>query len=196
MSVQTKRGIIRNSFFCGLLTFLVNTIFTLVGDIPLILFLTNILPGFFFGSVLCMGDESLSAWRRVLFIFCSGGLYFLVVWLATDLHLSFHGQLSFILASVAGANGLFLLYRFLLEKQLVVWKGLALATITGILSSFLPAKAYFDNDFISSVGKVFDTMILMSIFLTWQTLFGLTVALSSTAVANSRLLKPRLTSNG
>ena len=196
MSVQIKRGVIRNTFFCGLLTFLVNAIFTLVGDIPLILFLTNILPGFFFGSVLCMGNESLPAWRRVLFIFCSGGLYFLVVWLATDHHLPFHGQLSFILASIIGANGLLILYHFLLGKALVVWKGFLLATVIGALSSFFPAKAYWDNNFISSSGRPFDTIILMSIFLVWQTLFGLTVALSSPAVANSRFLKPRLTTHG
>lgn len=187
MNVQTKQGIIRDTFLCGLVTFGVNSLFTLVGDIPLILILTNILPGFIFGFVLCTGDESLPAWRRVVFICCSGGLFILVAWLATDRHLSFHGQLSFILASLVGAYGLLLLYHLLLGKALIAWKGFTLATLTGVLSAFFPAKAYWDNDFNSSVGKLFDTIILMSIFLTWQALFGLTVALSSPAAANRRL---------
>jgi hypothetical protein len=168
---------------------------TLVGDIPVILILTNILPGFFFGSVLCLGDESLPPWRRVLFIFCAGGLYFLVVWLATDLHLWFHGQQTFVMANIFGACALLLLYHLLLKRRLVMLKGLALATISGAISAFLPAKAYFDANFIGSVGRVADTTILMSIFLTWQTLFGVTVVWSSATFANGRFLKLRQSNN-
>jgi hypothetical protein len=168
---------------------------TLVGDIPVILILTNILPGFFFGSVLCLGDESLPPWRRVLFIFCAGGLYFLVVWLATDLHLWFHGQQTFVMASILGACALLLLYHLLLKRRLVMLKGLALATISGAISAFLPAKAYFDANFIGSVGRVADTTILMSIFLTWQTLFGVTVVWSSATFANGRFIKLRQSNN-
>lgn len=193
MNVQTKQKIVRNTFLCGLVTFVVNTLFTLVGDIPLILILTNILPGFIFGFALCTGDENLPVWRRVLFICSSGGLFFFVVWLATDRHLSFHGQLSFILASIVGANGLLILCRFLLGKALVAWKGFLLATIIGALSAVFPAKAYWDNDFISSTGRLYNTTTLMSIFLVWQTLFGLAVALSRPAAANDSFAKVGLT---
>ena len=187
MNIQTKQGIIKKSFSCGFVTFLVNSLFSFVGDIPLILILTNILPGFFYGAVLCTGNDDLPVWKRLLFICCSGGLFIFVVWLATERPLSFQGQLSFVLASLVGAYGLLLLYYLLLGKGLVLWKGFSLATLTGVASALFPARAYYDNHFNSAVGSTWDTIILMSVFLTWQTLFGLTVAFSHPAAANGRL---------
>ena len=186
MKSQTKQRIIKNSLSCGFVTFLVNTLFSFIRDIPFILILTNILPGFLFGAVLSKDNDDLPGWRRLLFICCSGGLFIFVAWLATDRHLSFQGQLSFVSASLIGAYGLLLLYHLLLGKGLILWKGFLFATLTGSASALFPAKAYYDNDFNSAVGSTWDTITLMSIFLIWQTLFGLTVAFSHPAAANRR----------
>jgi hypothetical protein len=110
------------------------------------------------------------------------GVFILVAWLATDHQLSFHGQTAFVMASLFGACCLFLLHFTLIRNTLVLWRRLLLSALTGIGSGLLPAKAYHKGVFSTDMNFPFDLVIVMSIFVVWQSLFGLTIALSSRAI--------------
>lgn len=96
--------------------------------------------------------------------------------------------MTFILASLIGAYALLILYYFFINRFIVIWKGFLFATFTGVVSAILPAKA-FHGDFSSNATQV-DMVIFMSIFVMWQTLFGLTIVLSEQAVATASFPEP------
>jgi hypothetical protein len=132
-----------------------------------------ILPGFIYGAVLVCAAQGVKSWSRVLFVLLSGGLYILCSWFASDTHTAGFNWSYFVLASVFGACGLFVLYFVLLKHSLIFWKGLLYSVMLGSITSVLPGIAYTkgivesDTDFFP-----YDIGITMSIFLTWQTLFG------------------------
>lgn len=185
MFTKYQKRIFTSSFYCGLIIFFINVLLGLSKDISAVLIMSYILPGFVFGIVLNFDNSVVPIWKRLLFIVASGSLFTLVAWLATDIHLSFRGQTTFMLSSLLGAYVLLFLYSFILGRTIIIWKGVLFATLTGIISSYFPAKVYHDNNFTTSIGAPYDIIILTSIFLTWQTFFGLTVALSSPATTNN-----------
>lgn len=187
---SAKVKFIMSTFYCGLITYVVNVPFYLSKAIPLALFTGLILPGFPYGTVLVSAAQQVSNWNRVLFVLMSGELYILCSWFATDLHLEGHNEYFFVYASVFGACGLFIFYYVLIQKSLILWKGLILSVIVGSTTSILPGIAYTRGLIESSTGFPYNILITMSIFLTWQTLFGATLVLSSSpATANMSFAK-------
>ena len=167
--------LIRNSFFCGLSIFAISFLFVLVEDTSVLLIVTNILPGFVYGIVLCNFENNRLDLRRLLFITFSGALFIFVAWVATGY--SFFGRdnrLTFPLGSVIGSASLFFFYYFLIDNNLLFVRGFTLAILTGLLSSVIPVLG---NQLDKQIGdlSVKQTLSLgftLLIFVVWQTLFG------------------------
>lgn len=162
--------LIRNSFVCGLLIFIICFLCILTEDVSALLIVSHILPGFIYAIVLCGFQKNLLNWRSLLFIGLSGGLYILCAWTATG-HTFFGDNidLCFPLASAIGATVLLILYYLLIDTKILLIKGCILAICMGILS----AAIIFLIDTIGS-GKEgnINTVFVLFIFPIWQTLFG------------------------
>lgn len=189
-SLQLKDEIVKRSFYCGLTLFLFSFLFVLLKDLSVLLILSNILPGFIYGAVLCKPGESGLDLKRLSFIVLSGGLFIFVAWVATGY--SFFGNntnMTFSLGSVIGSTVLFLLYYYLVDNHLQLGRGLIITTLTGLLSSVPPfigdtiEKQINDLDVRGNVSLSFTLLI----FVVWQTLFGWALTNCRKAAANSGL---------
>jgi len=141
---------------------------------PVFLLTSNILPGFIFGYTLISNLENNVDWKAALFFLLSGGLYILAVWIATGY--SFFGRdiyVYFPLASVIGAVTLLLAYKFLLDPSISLRVGVLYAIITGLVSSII-AVAFGRLQTNNDAYWLYLTCTL-SVFITWQTLFGWTI---------------------
>lgn len=185
---KLNSDLIRRSFYCGLAIFSVNFLFVLLKDLSVLLILSNILPGFIYGVILCrLGENGLDL-KRFVFIALSGGLFIFVAWVATGY--SFFGSNTYItcpLGSVIGSTVLFLFYYFLIDNQLQLLKGFTVAFSAGLISSVMPfigdtiEKQITDLDVKGNVSLGFTLLI----FVVWQTLFGWTVTKCRKAAANN-----------
>lgn len=160
------------------MTFAVNFLFVLTTAMSALLIFSNILPGFIYAIVLCDFENNKLDLKRFLFIASSGGLYIIVVWVATGY--SFFGdntKLCFPIASVIGATLLLTLYYLLIDRNISLLKGLLLTTFVGLLTSVLP----FLGDTLEQTITDFDIQgyinfgLTLLIFPVWQTLFGWTI---------------------
>lgn len=179
--------IIRRSFYSGLTIFLFSFLFVLLKDLSVLLILSNILPGFIYGTILCqLGKYGLDL-RRLTFIALSGGLFIFVAWVATGY--SFFGTntyFTFPFGSVIGSIFLFLFYYFLIDNNLQLGKGFVIVILIGLISSVTPLigdiidKKVNDLDVRGNVSLGFTLLI----FVVWQTLFGWTLTKCRKAAAN------------
>lgn len=176
--MNLNSALIKNSFYCGLSIFAVSFLFGVLKDLSTLLIFTNILPGFIYGIVLCDFENNSLDTKRFLFIVLSGGLFILVAWVATGY--SFFGNntlITFPLASVIGSTLLFGLYYLLVDKALLISKGLVSAFVIGLVSSIVPVIGEFldkrieDYSWKGNVSLFFTLLI----FIVWQTLFGWTI---------------------
>ncbi len=163
--------------YCGFITFFINTLFYQAELISLAVFACVILPGFTFGSTLMYTVKNVLGWKQLLFIILSGGIYITAAWIATDSHIPGYNPMFFLYASVFGHLALYLLYQLLMRSQISL-KAICLSAVFGILSSILPIIACNQNDLTSPAGNFLNTIMLMSIFFTWQFLFGLLLVIS------------------
>ena len=175
---KLKHTTIKNSFYCGLLTFVVNFLFVLSQEMSAFLIFSYILPGFVYAIVLCDFKNYRLDLKRFLFIVFSGGLYIFVAWVATGF--SFFGnntKLCFPVASVIGATLLLTLYYLLVDKSISLSRGLLLATFLGLLSSILPFLGdrleQQINDY--NIQGIVNLGFTLLIFPVWQTLFAWTI---------------------
>ena len=174
-----KQYLIRSCLFCGVATFAVNLILAALKMPFLLLWTSNIFPGFVFGYVLADTIKANIDSRSFLFILLSGGLYILVAWMATGY--SFLGNKIYIcypIASVLGSTLLLLLLTLLLDNKIVFVVGLKYAVLTGLVSSILPV---IGSVFISKLGdsdrlSLVTFMLNLSVFLTWQPLFAWSIS--------------------
>ena len=174
-SLTVRRLIVRRSFYCGLATFLVNAALVLSGIGTITMVTACVLPGFSFAIVICDCAKSQPPfWRQLLFALCSGVLYLLVWLLLVDDQINFQSTGAFVLASVLNFLALLMLYWLLVNAKFHFWKALLLGTIFGGLSAVLPALVF--SGYLAWLGNAALIISVMSIFLTWQTLFGLTIA--------------------
>lgn len=149
-------------------------VFGLPKILSIFLLTSNILPGFIFGFTLISFFENKVYWKIALFFLLSGGLYIAAAWIATGF--SFFGEdiyVCFPLASVLGAVILLLAYKYLLDQSISLRIGILYAIITGLISSILPVTFYLlqtshDAYWLYLTGT-------LSVFITWQTLFGWTI---------------------
>ena len=185
---KLKQTIIKNSFYCGLLTFVVNFLFVLSKEMSAFLIFSYILPGFVYAIVLCDIQNNRLDLKRFLFIVLTGGLYIFVAWVATGF--SFFGnntKLCFPIASVIGATLLLTLYYLLVDKSISLTRGLLLATFLGLLSSILPLLGdrleQQINDY--NIQGIVNLGFTLLIFPVWQTLFTWTIYRLKKATANS-----------
>jgi hypothetical protein len=159
---------IKSCFMSSVAVFLVNMFLLLVPFIGIIT--TLILPGFIFGFVLLENKQHVSPIRKTIFLLISGSLFIAAAFLVTGHSFSWQkGIYTFSIASVSGAVGLLLAYKFLLDKSISLEKGILLAVGTGLISALLPTVA-MSNVF--DIPQLFDTAFLLSVYITWQTLFG------------------------
>jgi len=179
---------VKRSFYCGLTLFLVSFLFVLLKDLSVLLILTNILPGFVYGAVLCKPGVNGLDLKRFSFIALSGGLFIFVAWVATGY--SFFGNnthITFPLGSVIDSTVLFLLYYFLVDNHLQLSRGLVVAFLTGLSSSITPfigdtiEKQINNLEIRGNVSLGFTLLI----FVVWQTSFGWTLTKCRKAAANS-----------
>ncbi len=165
---------IKSCFITGLVLFVVNMVFGLPKFLPIFLLTSNILPGFIFGFTLISNLENKLDWKVALFFLLSGGLYIAAAWIATGF--SFFGNdiyLCFPLASILGAVTLLIAYKYLLDQSLSLRIGILYAIIAGIISSILPVVS--DILQINEVAYWLYLTCTLSIYITWQTLFGWTL---------------------
>jgi hypothetical protein len=179
--------LIRRSFYCGLAIFSVSFLFVLLKELSVLLILSNILPGFIYGAILCRPVENGLDLKRFVFIALSGGLFIFVAWVATGY--SFFGSNTYValpLGSAIGSTVLFLLYYFLIDNQLQLLKGFTVAFSAGLISSVMPfigdtiEKQITNLDVKGNVSLGFTLLI----FVVWQTLFGWTLTKCRKAAAN------------
>ena len=163
---------------CGLITFFTNTLFYEGELLPIVIFACVILPGFTFGGTLTYTVKDVAVGKRLLFIILSGGIYIAAVWIATDNHIPGYNFYFYLYASVFGHCSIYLLYQLLLIRSRILFMDIFLSVAFGILSSILPMVAYNQHDLISPARHFFNTLLLMSIFFTWQFLFGLLLVFS------------------
>ena len=164
--------------YCGFITFFINTLFYQAGLISIAVFTCVILPGFTFGGTLVFTVKDVSAWKRLLFIILSGGIYITANWIATDSHIPGYSPVFFLYASVFGHLALYLLYQLLLITSQISWRAICLSAVFGILSSILPIIACNQKNLTSPAREFLNTILLMSIFITWQFLFGLLLVIT------------------
>ena len=162
-------SILKSCFICGLATFLANLMISFIFP-PARSLSACLLPGFLFGSLLLAYEKQTATIYKVAFLAISSGLYVLVAWLPTGHNFAWQQEpYIFILASILGAIGLLLAYCLLLNKQLSLKKGLPLAAVGGLLSALIPFAVVSlesqSTGWLSMAG-------VLSILLSWQTLFG------------------------
>jgi len=148
--------------------FLANMFLLLVPFIGIIT--TLIFPGFIFGFVLLENKQHISPIRKIFFLIISGGLFIAAAFLVTGHSFSWQKEIyTFSIASVSGAVGLLLAYKSLLDKSISLEKGIPLAVGTGLISALLPTIAMSN---VLNIPQILDTAFLLSVYITWQTLFG------------------------
>jgi hypothetical protein len=172
---KLKQTIIKNSFYCGIITFAVNYLFFLSNKISPLLIFSNLLPGLVYAIVLCDFVNNKLDLNRFLFIIFSGVLYVLVVWLASsDSIFGFPTNITLPVASITGATVLVALYYLLLDKYIYLLKGLLFAIFVGLTSCIIPfigdrwEQKINDYDVKGNISMIFTLLI----FPVWQTLFG------------------------
>lgn len=159
---------IKSCFTSSVAIFLANMFLLLVPFVGIIT--TLVLPGFIFGFVLLENKQHIPPIRKTIFLLISGGLFIAAAFLVTGHSFSWQKEIyTFSIASVSGAVGLLLTYKFLLDKSIFLRKGIPLAICIGLLSALLPTIA-MSNVF--DIPQLLDTAFLLSVYITWQTLFG------------------------
>ncbi|WP_460586557.1 hypothetical protein [Hymenobacter arcticus] len=162
--------IIKSCFRSGAATFLANVVVLLL--LPQLGLLTALLaPGFVFGFVLLDDKQHVSSVKKLSFLLISGGLFVAAAVLVTGHSFVWQKKpITFSLASVAGAIGLLLAYKFLLDNAISLPKGIPLVVGAGLLAAAVPTlvllpSCYWLEQWVAIVG-------VSSVYLTWQTLFG------------------------
>ncbi|MFD1875549.1 hypothetical protein [Hymenobacter bucti] len=156
-------------FISGTATFLTNVVVLLLFP-PLGLLTAILAPGFVFGVVLLEGKQAASNVSKLSFLLFAGGLFVAAAFCVTGHSFSWQQQpATFPLVSVAGAVGLLLVYKVLLDKAISLPKGIPLVVGASLLAAVVPAIALGSS---SGLERWSNIVGVSSIYLTWQTLFG------------------------
>jgi len=173
-----EKKIVRQSFYCGIITFAICFLFALSKELSGLLIFSNILPGFFYGWVLSDLSNSEFKLKRILFVLLSGALFIFVAWIATGY--SFFGGntvICFPIGSVLGSTLLLILYYLLIDNKMALARGLVVALLIGLISSVLLFMGdnleQHVNDY--SIKGIINFGFTLLIFPVWQTLFGWTI---------------------
>jgi hypothetical protein len=173
-------------FISGAVTCLVNV--AVLAVFPPLGFLTTILaPGFVFGLVLLDYKPAVPIARKLGFLFLSGGLFVGAALCVAGHSYAWQQQpATFSLASVTGAVGLLLAYKFLLDNAISLPKGLPLVVGASLLAALVPTLALF----VSFAPGWLDIAGVCSVYLTWQTLFGWVLHQARVPASVNTLLLP------
>lgn len=160
---------IKACFISGAATCLANMVILPLTP-PVGLLTTLLAPGFIFGLVLLDSKESVSRVKKAGFLLLSGGLFVAAAFLVTGHSFSWQqAPATFFLASVTGAIGLLLAYKFLLDNAISLLKGIPLVVGAGLLAAVVPTMALYSN---FGLEQGVGIAGVCSVYLTWQTLFG------------------------
>lgn len=171
--------LIKHSFICGLSTFAINFILAALKLQFVLLWTSNVMPGFVFAFIVANATKSKADLKSLLFILLSGGLYILVAWIATGY--SFFGNkvyICFPIASILGATIMLLIYKLLLDNEFNFIASLRYAFLTGLVSSILPVIGDLLNPSFDILDNSYWLALAftLSIYIIWQPLFAWTIA--------------------
>jgi hypothetical protein len=165
-------SLVKISLASGAFLFVFNSFLVLTDDSSGIYVFADILPGFIYGTMLSLTHPAAPI-RKVLFILLSGGLFMAVAWMAFSSDLSQRSLLASLpMASIFGAIVLYLLYYYLINKDLSFDKGLWLMLVCGLVSSVPMLIGAVMISRISTTRSKAGVICMLSVFIIWQTLFG------------------------